>query len=61
MTAPAERLAKALEEAPILIRWLRGLADEGGKGVVDNLDARALGRVADTIAALAQGGDNGNT
>ena len=30
--------------------WLRMLATRGGKGVVDNIDARSLGRVADTLA-----------
>jgi len=32
--------------------WLRGLAAKGGKGAVDNIDARALGRVADELARL---------
>ena len=30
--------------------WLRMLAARGGKGVVDNIDARSLGRVADLLA-----------
>jgi len=29
--------------------WLRSLADKGGKGTVSNVDARALGRVADML------------
>jgi hypothetical protein len=28
------------------IDWLQALAHRGGKGVVDNIDARCLGRVA---------------
>lgn len=35
-----------------LTAWLRGLATEGGKGVVNNIDARALGRVADELEHL---------
>ena len=34
------------------IKWLRELAEKGGKGVVDNIDARALGRIADELAYL---------
>lgn len=34
--------------------WLHGLADEGGKGVVNNIDARCLGRVADIIDTLEE-------
>jgi hypothetical protein len=34
------------------VPWLRGLADKGGKGVVNNIDARCLGRVADEIERL---------
>ena len=34
------------------VPWLRELADKGGTGVVDNIDARALGRVADLIAEM---------
>lgn len=30
----------------LTIEWLRGLAEEGGKGVVNNIDARSLGRIA---------------
>lgn len=33
------------------VTWLHGLADKGGKGVVNNIDARCLGRVADELAA----------
>ncbi len=32
--------------------WLRGLAKDGGKGAVSNVDARALGRAADQMATL---------
>lgn len=32
--------------------WLRSLATRGGKGSVGNINARALGRVADEIDAL---------
>jgi hypothetical protein len=35
------------------VPWLRGLADKGGKGVVNNIDARCLGRVADELERLA--------
>lgn len=38
---------------PQAVDWLRGLADKGGKGVVNNIDARCLGRVANTLARLA--------
>lgn len=34
------------------IPWLRLLAAEGGKGVVNNIDARSLGRIADHLSAL---------
>jgi hypothetical protein len=32
--------------------WLRGLAEKGGKGVVNNVDARCLGRIADELEHL---------
>lgn len=32
-----------------LVIWLRTLKEKGGKGVVGNIDARALGRVADAL------------
>ena len=34
------------------IDWLRGLAEKGGKGVVNNIDARCLGRIADELERL---------
>lgn len=34
------------------IDWLRGLAEKGGKGVVNNIDARCLGRIADDLEYL---------
>lgn len=34
------------------IDWLRGLAEKGGKGVVNNIDARCLGRIAERIKYL---------
>lgn len=34
------------------IEWLRGLAAKGGKGVVNNIDARCLGRIADELERL---------
>lgn len=34
------------------IDWLRGLAAKGDKGVVDNIDARSLGRVAEELEYL---------
>jgi hypothetical protein len=35
-----------------IVEWLRGLAERGGKGAVNNIDARALGRAADEIERL---------
>jgi hypothetical protein len=32
-----------------LVKWLRHMAERGGKGTVDNVDARSLGRVADAL------------
>ena len=32
--------------------WLESLAEKGGKGTVDNIDARALGRIAVEIKQL---------
>ena len=34
------------------VEWLRGLAAKGGKGVVNNIDARCLGRIADELELL---------
>ena len=34
------------------VPWLRELAAAGGKGVVNNVDARSLGRIADEIERL---------
>lgn len=34
------------------IDWLRGLAESGGRGVVNNIDARCLGRIADDLERL---------
>jgi len=34
------------------VTWLRGLAARGGKGVVDNIDARCFGRIADQLEYL---------
>ena len=34
------------DELPVLVTWLESLAAQGGKGTVNNIDARALGRVA---------------
>ena len=34
------------------VEWLRRLSDYGGKGTVDNIDARALGRVADELERM---------
>lgn len=34
------------------IPWLRGLAQKGGEGVVNNIDARSLGRIADELERL---------
>lgn len=33
------------------VAWLRSMSDRGGKGVVNNVDARSLGRCAYLIAA----------
>lgn len=38
----------------LTIKWLRGLADEGGKDAVNNIDARCLGRIADDLEALSR-------
>jgi hypothetical protein len=34
------------------IAWLRRLAADSGKGVVNNIDARSLGRIADRLETL---------
>ena len=34
------------------VLWLRGLAEKGGKGVVNNIDARCLGRIGDELERL---------
>lgn len=34
------------------VPWLRYLAEKGGKGVVNNIDARCLGRIADELERL---------
>lgn len=39
-------------ELALLKIWLEAMAKKGGKGSVDNVDARALGRVAALIARL---------
>ena len=36
------------------VPWFRGLAEHGGKGVVNNIDARCLGRAADQIESLRE-------
>ena len=36
------------------VPWFRGLAEHGGKGVVNNIDARCLGRAADEIESLRE-------
>jgi hypothetical protein len=38
----------------LIAAWLHGLAEEGGKGTVDNIDARALGRIAVALEAQAR-------
>lgn len=40
------------------IEWLRGLAERGGKGVVNNIDARCLGRIADDLERLRAEADH---
>lgn len=35
-------------------KWLKGLAAKGGKGVVNNIDARSLGRIAEHIERLEE-------
>ena len=42
-----------IDETPVLSRWLHSLAPQGGKGTVNNIDARALGRCGDAIDRLA--------
>ena len=39
----------SVDSAISFVPWLRLLAQQGGKGVVNNLDARCLGRLADAI------------
>lgn len=34
------------------IKWLRDIAEDGGKGVVNNIDARCLGRIADDLERM---------
>lgn len=34
------------------VGWLRGLAEKGGKGSIDTVDARSLGRIADDMERL---------
>lgn len=34
------------------VDWLRALAAKGGRGVVNNIDARCLGRIADELERL---------
>lgn len=34
------------------IAWFRELAAKGGRGVVNNIDARCLGRIADDIERM---------
>lgn len=34
------------------VPWLRTLAEQGGRGVVNNIDARCLGRIADELERL---------
>jgi hypothetical protein len=41
-----------LEARRMRVKWLRGLAAKGGNGTVDNIDARALGAIADEIKHL---------
>jgi hypothetical protein len=41
-----------MTETTDYVVWLRGLAGKGGKGTVNNVDARALGRVANTLDAM---------
>ena len=43
-----------------LVQWLRSLAEKGGKGTVDNIDARALGRCADEMERLQELGEPKN-
>ncbi len=38
-------------ESVTTVAWFRHLAEKGGKGVVNNIDARALGRIADDLEA----------
>jgi coenzyme F420-reducing hydrogenase alpha subunit len=34
------------------VPWLREMAEQGGKGVVNNIDARCLGRIANELERL---------
>lgn len=42
------------EAASTFVPWLRALAKDGGKGVVGNIDARCLGRLADELDRLTR-------
>jgi hypothetical protein len=44
-------MSTSVDRAMTFVPWLRLLAQRGGKGVVslNNVDARALGRLADAI------------
>lgn len=41
-----------MSESAMYVAWLESLAKKGGKGTVDKVDARALGRIAQEISRL---------
>ncbi len=51
MTASPPHFQPNIEcpNSDLSIAWLTGLAEKGGKGVVGNIDARSLGRIADEL------------
>lgn len=52
LNIPRTAAEREIAQASDLVAWLRGLATTGGKGTVNHIDARALGRVADELERL---------
>jgi len=47
-----ESLRDVTPNDPMYVAWLESLAKSGGRGVVNNIDARCLGRIAKHITQL---------